>query len=99
MSLLTVEKDFHTLELADLRSYDAYIPFIIHEFVVSAEWHILLLEQLLNIFPDAHTSMRVSVTESTSGVVVALRSKVTVLAQIFVNLNPRCLIIGWTILS
>ena len=87
-SLSTVEQDFHTLELADLRSYDAYIPFIIHEFVVSAERHILLLEQLLNIFPDADTSLRISVTESASGVVVALRSKVTILAQIFVNLDP-----------
>ena len=93
MSLSTVEKDFHTFELADLRSYDEYIPFSIHEFVVSAERHILLVEQLLDIFSDTNTPLRIFVTESASGVVVALRSKVTILAQIFVNLNPRYLII------
>ena len=93
MILPTVEKDFHTFELADLRSYDEYIPFTIHEFVVSAEWHILLFEQLLNIFSDANTSMRVSVTEPTSGVVVVLRSKVTILVQVFVSLDYRHLII------
>ena len=71
-----------------MRSYDTYIPFIIHEFFVGAERHILLVEQLSDIFPDADTPLRISVTESASGVVVAFRSKVTVLAQIFVNLNP-----------
>ena len=94
MSLSTVKNDFHTFELADLRSYDEYFPFIIHEFIVSAERHILLVEQLLDIFSDTNASLRISVTESASGVVVVLRSKVTILAHIFVNLNPRCLIIG-----
>ena len=65
-----------------------------HGFFVDTEWRSLPFKQILDIFPDTDTPVGVPVTKPAPGIVVVLRSKVTILAQVFVNLNYKRLIIN-----